>query len=55
MQFRPALFAEVLIGKVLFIDQPHAATVLPNFAEVALNKEVAEIVTEGIQDCVMSI
>ena len=54
MKFWFALFAKVLIGKVALVDQAHAATVLPNGAEIALHKEVAQVVAEGFQYCISS-
>ena len=55
MEFWFALFAEVLVRKIGFVDQAHAATVLPHRALVALDEEVAEVVAEGFEDCRWSV
>ena len=54
MKFWFALFAKVLVRKIALVDQAHAATVLPNGAEIALHKEVAQVVAEGFQYCASS-
>lgn len=50
-----AQFAKILVWEVVLVDQAHAATVLPDRAEIALDEEVAEIVAEGFEGCIESV